>query len=205
VKWSEWAESVFGTPKDIWHDGLAVERFDRLSTDERSRAISLLPEGIEARDHVAAVGARRLGATEVLRNLEAVLPEGRGLFLIETARAIDALGGDTAAAVRQVLSVLPRDPVWSFRMDILIGLRHLPGPDVVDSLLLAVEHDPEYLCRYHAAESLLHLGELEPLTISDHGDLFPLVASDEDDDHAAAAQRLREVLGVPKKVDGTEQ
>jgi hypothetical protein len=197
VNWSTWAESVFGTSKDIWHDGLAVERFDRLSAEERSLAISLLPEGIAARDHVAAVGARRLGATEVLEDLEATLPDGRGRFLIETARAIDVLGGDTADAVQRVLSVLPRDPVWSFRMDVVIGLRHLPGPDVVDSLFLAVEHDPEYLVRYHAAESLLHIGELEPLSLSDHGALFPLVASEVETDHAEAARILRSMLGAP--------
>jgi len=84
-----------------------------------------------------------------------------------------------------------------------MGLRHLPGEGVVDALLATVEGDPEYLVRYHAAESLLHLGKIEPRDITAHPEVFSdLVAgcdsepTDEDRArHSRAAAVLRHLLG----------
>jgi HEAT repeat protein len=92
---------------------------------------------------------------------------------------------------------------WPDRLDVAMGLRHLPGEGVMPALLGAVEHDPEYLVRYHAAESLLHLGRIDPSDITAHPEVFADLAAGADREptaedkqrHARAAAALRGLLG----------
>lgn len=192
--WEAWSEETFGTPFEIWHDGLAIDRFDRLSAGERARALEVLPEGIALRSHVAAVGVRKLAAVDLLPLLHEQIPEARGQFLVEATRALDELGDDPDAGRTRILQLLGSEPLWSMRVDLAIGLRYLDSPATREGLLTSIARDPDYLVRYHAAESLLRIGGLEPLAISEHGDLFGLIVSDEADDHRRAAELLGERL-----------
>lgn len=197
MTWSAWAEETFGTPFEIWHDGLDVSRFDDLGPEERATALSLIPEGIDDGDFVAAVGARRLEATDTVPHLEAAIERARGRFLVEVTRALDALGGDATRGRDRIIESLGREPEWSLRIDLAIGLRHLDTPEVRAALLRSVAQDPDYLVRYHAAESLLAIGGIEPLAISDHGELFSHVASDDPERHPEASALLGGMLGLP--------
>jgi hypothetical protein len=93
-----------------------------------------------------------------------------------------------------------------------MGLRHLPGEGVTEALLATVENDPEYLVRYHAAESLLHLGEVTPTDISLHPGIFSDLVAGADQEptaehharHACAAAALRALL-APRPGAATAQ
>ena len=202
MDWSEWAEAIFGTPYEIWHDGLADERFDDLDESQRATAIALIPEGLAAGDHVAAVAARRLGAVEVLPNLMEALPGSSGILLREVARAVTTLGGDADAALDRVLDGLANELIWLHRKDLVNGLRHFEGPRVVGALLAAVEHDPDYLVRYHAAESLLALAGIDSPQLVDYRKLFSDVAADAPERHGTAARRLQDMVERRSSAEG---
>jgi len=197
--WDELRERLFGTPYEVWHDGIQESRLDSADLAELRAA---LPEGLSDGDWVAAVAARRLADPSLLPLLTARLGIGGGRFAVEAARAIAALGGDRAAAVSWAAAALGWGG-WSDRLEVAMGLRHLPGPGVVEALLAAVEGDPDYLVRYHAAESLLHLGGIDPADITGHPEVFADLASGADREptaeerrqHARAAIALSRLLG----------
>ncbi len=177
--WDAWREETFGTPYMVWHDGIDPGWFSSLSPEERQRVIALLPEGIAARDWLAAVAARVLGAVDQVPPLEETLADAGGRLAVEAARAVLALGGDERRARRALLRARFA-PGWAERMDVVIGMRHFAGDDTVAALLEHVAGDPDYLVRYHAAESLLRLGGIRPGSIRDHPEIFGDLAADGD-------------------------
>jgi hypothetical protein len=206
TSWDDLRERLFGTPYEVWHDGVHEGQIDLADPAELRAA---LPEGLAAGDWVAAVAVRRLADPALLPLVAARLGIGGGRFAVEAARAIVALGGDREAATAWVVGALGWGG-WPDRLDVTMGLRHLPGEGVIEALLAAVKDDPEYLVRYHAAESLLHLGEVTPTDISLHPAIFSdLVAgADEEpaaehrDRHARAAAALRALLGAQPPAPG---
>jgi hypothetical protein len=197
--WDDLRQRLFGTPYEVWHDGIQETALDQADQAELRAAI---PEGLAAGDWVAAVAVRRLGDPALLPQVAAYLEIGSGRFAVEVARAVAALGGDQAAAVASALGALGQGG-WPDRLDVALGLRHLPGDGVVEALLASVEKDPEYLVRYHAAESLLHLGQIAPADITLHPGVFADLVAGADQEpidehrrrHALAAAALRRLLG----------
>jgi len=183
----------------VWHDGIHEGQLDDADPAELRAA---LPEGLEVGDWVAAVAARRLADPALLPLVAARLGIGGGRFAVEAARAIAELGGDREAATAWVVEALGWGG-WPDRLDVAMGLRHLPGNGVIAALLTAAESDPDYLVRYHAAESLLHLGEIEPRDITSHPEVFSDLAAGADGEptdedrrrHSLAAAALRRLLG----------
>lgn len=200
TSWDDLREHLFGTPYEVWHDGIQEGRIDLADPVQLRAAV---PEGLEAGDWAAAVVARRLADPTLLPLVEARLGIGGGQFAVEAARAIASLGGDREAAIAWVVEALGWGG-WSDRLDVAMGLRHLPGEGVIEALLAAVENDPEYLVRYHAAESLLHLGEVTPTDISLHPAIFSDLVAGADEEptaehrerHARATAALRALLGA---------
>jgi HEAT repeat protein len=185
--WDEWREETFGTPYLVWHDGIDPGRFGSLPPEARQRVLALLPAGIGAGDWLAAVGVRMLGAVDLVPLLEETLAQAGGRLAVEAARAVIALGGDRERATAAVLRAR-FDPAWSERMAVVIGMRHIGGDEMVAALLEQVAEDSDYLVRYHAAESLLHLGSVEPTSISEHREIFDELSADSDGDGAAEAR-----------------
>ena len=206
--WDDLRQRLFGTPYEVWHDGIHEGQID-LADPTALRAA--LPEGLAEGDWVAAVAARRLADPALLPLVAARLGIGGGRFAVEAAQAIAELGGDRAAATAWVVEALGWGG-WSDRLDVAMGLRHLPGEGVIEALLAAVENDPEYLVRYHAAESLLHLGEVTPTDISLHPGIFSDLVAGADQEptaehharHACAAAALR-ALPAPRPGAATAQ
>jgi hypothetical protein len=66
---------------------------------------------------------------------------------------------------------------WGTRMDAAIG--HCKFRDLASerALLDAIEHDGEYLIRFHSSQSLLHRWHVTPSDISQHPEIFPLITS----------------------------
>ncbi len=199
TSWDDLRQHLFGTPYEVWHDGIQEGQIDLADPAELRAA---LPEGLEAGDWVAAVAARRLADPALLPLVAARLGIGGGRFAVEAARAIAELGGDREAATAWVVEALGWGG-WPDRLDVAMGLRHLPGEGVIEALLAAVESDPEYLVRYHAAESLLHLGGIIPTDITLHPGIFSDLVAGADqeptaehrDRHTRAAAALRRLLG----------
>jgi hypothetical protein len=197
--WDNLRQRLFGTPYEVWHDGIQEAALDTADPDELRAAI---PDGLAAGDWVAAVAVRHLADPGLLPQVAAYLDVGGGRFAVEVARTVAALGGDRAAAVASALAALGRGG-WPDRLDVALGLRHLPGDGVVAALLATVEDDPEYLVRYHAAESLLHLGNLAPADITEYPEVFADLVAGSDEEptdehrrrHALAAAALRRLLG----------
>ena len=199
TSWDDLREHLFGTPYEVWHDGIQEGRLD---TADPAELRAGLPEGLDAGDWVTAVAVRRLGDPKLLPLVAARLGIGGGRFAVEAARAIAALGGDREAAAAWAIEALEWGG-WPDRLDVAMGLRHLAGTGVIEALLACVAGDPEYLVRYHAAESLLHLGGIEPGDITSHPEVFADLAAgangeptDEDHHrHSLAAAALRRLLG----------
>jgi hypothetical protein len=177
VSWADFEAEHFGAPYEIWHDGFDEAGFDRMAPATREKALAVLPEGLAAQSAVAAAGARRLGASHLLPQLEDLVLKAAGGFAVEAARAVRDLGGHHRPALLQLYHLLINDPFRGRRIDVAVGLRHFPQPETTEILLRSVAGDPEYLVRYHAAESLLRLGGIVPAGLSDHDALFQDVAA----------------------------
>jgi hypothetical protein len=101
--WDELRQRLFGTPYEVWHDGIQETGLDEADQAELRAAI---PESLAVGDGVAAVAARRLGDAALLPLVAAYLDVGSGRFAVEITRAVAALGGDQAAAVASALAAL---------------------------------------------------------------------------------------------------
>jgi len=153
---------------------------------------------------VAAAGVRHLADPALLPLVSGHLGLSAGRFGIEVARAVVALGGDPQAAAEAGIAALTRGG-WSDRLDAAQGLRHLPGEGVEEALFTVVAEDPDYLVRYHAAESLLALAQVTPGDISEHPGVFPDLTAGAGQEstaepavrHRRAAAALRALLVKP--------
>ena len=83
--WDDLRQRLFGTPYEVWHDGIHEGQID-LADPAALRAA--LPEGLAEGDWVAAVAARRLADPALLPLVAARLGIGGGRFAVEAARAI---------------------------------------------------------------------------------------------------------------------
>jgi hypothetical protein len=90
------------------------------------------------------------GAVELLR---AAASTATGIFLVRLAQAMLVLTGEQSWGER-VASVLASDAFWGVRIDAAMALVHFaPTPKLIAVLTEAV-HDPEYLVRSHAEDTL---------------------------------------------------
>jgi hypothetical protein len=119
----------------------------------------MLPAGSDAEDPVAAMSILALaekgrapeGAETMLR---VAAPAATGTFLIRLAQAMRALTGDESW-VEPVASVLVSQEFWGVRIDAALALAAFTPTMVLIQTLDQAVRDPEYLVRYHAANTLL--------------------------------------------------
>jgi hypothetical protein len=193
--WSIWRNGVFGDPYLVWHDGPDFDYLLMTAEDDPDQVSTMLAEGIEAKDPLAAQSIAALagagiaidGSEELLR---AAVPLASGTFLVRLAEALRTLTRDQVWSGLIVSVLMSGSADWYPRMDAAIALAgFLPTPDLVRALGQGV-CDPEYLVRYHSANALLNYagrtGE-----ISDDKELFGLITSDTDQTSwLTAAERL---------------
>lgn len=146
---------MFGDPYLVWHDGPDFRHLLSLPSREVAR---MLPAGIDAQDPVAALSILALAeqgrAPEDAETwLRAAAPAATRTFLVRVAQAMRALTGDESWA-RPIASVLASSEFWSVRIDAALALATFtPTAELVQDLGRAVR-DPEYLVRYHSANTL---------------------------------------------------
>lgn len=101
-----------------------------------------------------------------------------GSMRVKAALAAHALEPEPALAA-VLVDVLRGTAHWGDRLDAARGLAMFADDASADALRQCVVDDPEYLVRYHAAETLLRrtLGPTAMLT--EHDTLFGLVVADD--------------------------
>jgi hypothetical protein len=154
----------------------------------------MLDLGISEGDPLAAHTPRELDLSDTQRAhfvdlLTRVLPKSDASMRVEVAASLHVLTGSTEwSAV--LVEVLAAPLFWSVRIDAAIRLAAFPPTDELVAAAARGVRDPEYLVRYHCANTLLRwAGRTEE--ISDDPALFPRLAADDDPSGwAAVAQAL---------------
>ena len=191
-EWADWRRSVFGEPYLVWHDGAdfgELLRRARSSDIEARRVHAMLALGLDEADPLAANsiavlaegGAVPTDAEALLSDALVAAEATPNRFLTALARALRAVTGDETWTTPLILRVLAEAPDWSSRIDAALGLRHVdPTPEVLDALTRALT-DPEYLVRYHAAETMLRHAYRTDVEISGRRALFAKLRNSEQD------------------------
>ncbi|MCC6899609.1 MAG: HEAT repeat domain-containing protein [Polyangiaceae bacterium] len=179
-RWRAWKEETFGNDYMIWHDGLYTAGVASLTGEQREAALTLLRLGLSLGDAHAAEALAAMGDASTVGSMRAKLDEAQGTEQVRLALAIHELGPDPSLA-RYLIDVLQSPLHWSHRIDAAMGLRRFAGADDEEALLQAVAEDPDYLVRYHAAESLLIRWDLQPTELTGHPEIFARVCGPKDD------------------------
>jgi hypothetical protein len=159
MTWAEWSETAFGTPYEVWHDGLDISRAAAAYAAEPETTHAMLLEGIAARDALApkvvdAVLAQGHAVPALVEALRAAHDQGGWDFAIASAVALHGATRDDAWD-GWLLRALREAPSWTWRIDAAIALRGFaPSEARIEALSEGVT-DPDYLVRYHCGTTLL--------------------------------------------------
>lgn len=189
-EYAEWRRSMFGEPYLVWHDGADFgELLRRAGSGEAQarRVGEMLALGLRGADPLAARSIAALagdgvvlaGAEALLRDALVAAEDTPDTFLLAVARALRVLTGDEAW-VAPIIRVLAEGSHWSSRIDAALALREVdPTPGVLDALTRAMTN-PEYLVRYHAAETMLSHAYRTNVDISSRSALFAKICNKTD-------------------------
>ena len=159
MSWADWSEAAFGTPYEVWHDGLDIDRAASAYRDDPEQAERMLRQGISLHDSLApkavdAILAHGHAVPGLVAALKAEHDKGGWDFVIAAAVALHRATGEDSWDAWLVRGVR-EGPSWTVRIDAAIALRDFaPSAARIDALAAAV-HDRDYLVRYHAGTTLL--------------------------------------------------
>lgn len=192
--WDEFSRRVLGDPYLIWHDGGIDEYQARRSLEEEDPAYveEMLEHGLALDDYIAVEGIKLLTDPKWLGLLRNALPKSSGRTQVWIASHLQEKcpEDDYSAPLLKLLS----SSAGLSRVDAAIALRHFKNPLVLPALLGSVSKDPEYLVRYHCANSYLTLREIHPAEIFGHPEIFALLTVSASPKDTAEAATLLEVL-----------
>lgn len=197
--YEQFSERVFGTPYMIWHDGPATDNLRHLSGEEKEHAARMLLIGLAEGDPSAVEGFGELDPQLGLPHIKKLFPGGTAGMRLAVAMFLlkHDPEKDLRALAQSVMSTVTSPSVFYSGV---ILLRHFPLPEVTSLLLDIVSKSSDYLMRYHAADSLLVLGNVQPADVGEHRDIFVNIIGEgmEAADvarHATAAEQLRRLTG----------
>jgi hypothetical protein len=179
--WADFRQEAFGEPYMVWHDGPDFSEFASRFEQDPELATSMLAAGIAEGDGLAAQTPRELTLTdaqraEFVRMLTAAMPGAEAGVRVEGGATLFALTGNPEWSV-PLSEVLGSTLYWSMRIDAAIRLQAFPPTPTLVAALARGVRDPEYLVRYHSANTLLRwAGRTEE--ISDDEELFRLLVDD---------------------------
>ncbi|WP_405487842.1 HEAT repeat domain-containing protein [Nocardia sp. NBC_00511] len=162
TRWSAWRQEVFGDPYLVWHEGADFGELITLARADSTAVAEMLAVGLTVEDPLAADSIRALNDSGItLPKVEALLRDvvvtpADPAFLLAVAHALYASTGEDVW-VGTTIGILAAAPFWSTRMDAARALAHFRPTTAVVSALAAAMSDPEYLVRYHAANTLIAL------------------------------------------------
>jgi hypothetical protein len=159
AEWQRWRREIFGDPYVERHDGPEFAALIAAARTSPKTVERMLRAGLAAGDPLAAqsftaLASAGLAPADAVSILRTALIRARDEFRIRVAEALYALTRDPgwATAVAGVLAEARSEFV---RLDAAIALAgFVPTVGLVRALAAAVS-DPEYLVRYHAANTLL--------------------------------------------------
>ena len=157
--WSGWRQTVFGDPYLVWHDGPDFTNLLAAAKSDPGTVMRMLAAGFAECDPLAAESISTLARAALVPEdsqalLLGALPDATGTFLVRVAQALYTVTGDPSWSA-PIAAVLGEDRFWGERIDAAMALAGFaPSRDLVGALSQAV-CDPEYLVRYHAANTLL--------------------------------------------------
>jgi hypothetical protein len=157
--WAVFRESTFGDGYMVWHDGPDFAELTRIARSDPQTVARMLRLGIGAGDPLAAESVGALAEAGLVPDgseklLRTAVGSARGTFLVRVAQALHVLTEDESWA-EPIASVLAGGEHWSVRIDAAMALAGFrPTAELIEVLAGAV-CDPEYLVRYHAANTLL--------------------------------------------------
>jgi hypothetical protein len=130
----------------------------------------MLRRGVAACETFAVEAIERAAWRGLVPDLTKAATADHADFRAHVILALKMLGSpdDFTSELIEVLSA----PSTEARMTAAIGARRFSLDRMRAPLLDRVRHDSAYLVRYHAAESLLELGDVYPPNLSDHPDVF---------------------------------
>jgi hypothetical protein len=198
MTWAEWSETAFGTPYEVWHDGLDISRAASAYVADPAEAHAMLLEGITLHDALApkvidALLAHGHEVPALVAALRDAHDQGGWDFAIASAVALYRATADDAWD-GWLLRALREGPSWTVRIDAAIALRDFaPRAARIDRLATAVT-DPDYLVRYHAGTTLLrYAGEASDIAdLPVFQDILDEPAADAAERHARASGQMRE-------------
>lgn len=159
MSWADWSETAFGTPYEVWHDGLDLSRAASAYAADPAEAERMLLEGIARHDALApkvvdAVLEHGHQVPTLVAALRDAHDKGGWDFAIASAVALYRATRDDAWD-GWLLRALREGPSWTVRIDAAIALRGFaPSAARIERLSAAVT-DPDYLVRYHAGTTLM--------------------------------------------------
>jgi hypothetical protein len=196
--WAEVREELFGEPYMVWHDGPEFSALREAWRAEPEALLELLFTGMAEGDPLASQSLAELEPPptgETLRRVVAKLEEhlhgSPPGARVQIGMALVRLTQDAtwANAVAQVLDGGAFH--WGDQIDAAMALRHVaPTPELRTALLHGVI-DPEYLVRYHSANTLRQWNGWEGAVESDDA-MFRDLTTDDDPE---AWQRVADRLG----------
>ncbi len=159
AEWQLWRREIFGDPYLVWHEGpefaalLAAARSDPRAVERMLRAGLAIADSLAAQSFTA-LAAAGLAPADAVSILRTALGRAEGEFRIRVAEALYALTRDPqwATAVAGVLVGAESEFV---RLDAAIALAGFPPSTALVQALATAVRDPEYLVRFHAANTLL--------------------------------------------------
>jgi hypothetical protein len=177
--WSSYREHAFGEPYLVWHDGPDFEEFRSLFDQDPELATRMLVAGIAEDDPLAAQTPRELDLTdsqraELVGVLTRALPGSGAALRVEAGATLFALTG-SAEWSATLVEVLRSPQHWSTRIDAAIRLAAFPPTTALVDALAEGVRDPEFLVRYHSANTLLRWAGRGG-DVLDDPDLFPRLA-----------------------------
>jgi len=199
--WATFRQEAFGEPYLVWHDGPDFTEFQSRFAADPELATRMLAAGLAEGDQLAAQTPRELTLTDeqratFVRMLTEALPDANGGVQLEAAASLFALTGEPAWAA-PVAAVLASALFWSVRIDAAMRLRPFPPTASLVAVLADAVRDPEYLVRYHSANTLLAWAG-RPADVSEDETLFGLLTpDDEPESWERAAEQLAAAVPLP--------
>jgi hypothetical protein len=193
--WTEYRLESFGEPYEVWHDGANFSELQRRWDADPILGERMLCDGIAEQDPLAAqstamVSIPRRAQERFIAVLANAVDTGGASFRVRVAEALFRLTGDQRWSSAIVRVLREAGFFWGDRLEASIALAGFtPTQALIDALAVGVI-DPDYLVRYHSANTLMKFGGRE-LDVAEEETLFPLVVREEAPlDWAAAAARL---------------
>jgi hypothetical protein len=151
----------------------------------------MLRRGIRACDVFAVEAIERAEWRSLVPDLRPAATAENADFRAHVLIALKRIGGqyDLTDDLIAALSA----PSVDARMTAAIGARQFTLERLRGPLLERVRRDPSYLVRYHAAESLLQLGDVYPPGLIEHPDIFRLMI----DEPSGAGPSLAGIWAAP--------